>query len=548
MAPYFHAVAVDYDGTLTREPRPTDAVLAAVRAVRERGTHVLLVTGRIMDELRADFPDVDRHFDAIVAENGAVLVRGAQPARPLAPRVAPALEHALSTRGVPVRAGQVLLAMDGVWDEVVTAEIARLGLECQLMRNRGALMVLPSGVTKGSGLVAALTELGISAHNTVGIGDAENDHSLLDVCEIGVAVENAVPSLKRLADVVLAAPDGAAVAAFLTVPLLEDLRGIEPRRRVVTIGTFADGSPATIPAARVNLAIHGASGSGKSYIAGLIAEQLVAMGYTLCILDLEGDHLAIGELHGVIAAGGRERLPSPEHVGRLLRQGFTSVVIDLSLQHDHAKRSYAASVLEELRRTREERGLPHWIIVDEAHVPMTRELQGWWCGDTGERGFCLVTYRPDLLCPGTAEGVQIILTLGTDGSATIERRGSGDPRPFTSSARATAHIRHWHKYVAGQLPVYRRFYFRDPGGLTGRTAGNIPEFRDEVRRASWATLRHHAAGHELSRWLGDLTSDPATRTAIQTIEEAISACPDSGCAEPLRTRLVTAIEAQLRPR
>ncbi|MBX6330328.1 MAG: hypothetical protein IRY91_00625, partial [Gemmatimonadaceae bacterium] len=279
-----------------------------------------------------------------------------------------------------------------------------------------------------------------------------------------------------------------------------------------------------------------------------IAEQLVAMGYTLCILDLEGDHLAIGELHGVIAAGGRERLPTPEHVGRLLRQGFTSVVIDLSLHDDHAKRSYAAAVLEELRRTREERGLPHWIIVDEAHVPMTRELRGWWCGGTGERGFCLVTYRPDLLCPGTAEEAQIILTLGTDGSATIERRGSGAPRPFTSAARATAHVRHWHKYTAGQLPVHRRFYFRDPGGLTGRTAGNIPELRDELRRASWATLRHHAAGHELSRWLGDLTADPTTRAAIEAIEDAISACPDSTCAEPLRARLVTAIEEQLRPR
>ena len=38
------------------------------------------------------------------------------------------------------------------------------------------------GVSKGSGLFGGLGDLGISHHNTIAIGDAENDHSLLEAC------------------------------------------------------------------------------------------------------------------------------------------------------------------------------------------------------------------------------------------------------------------------------------------------------------------------------------------------------------------------------
>ena len=56
-------------------------------------------------------------------------------------------------------------------------------------------MVLPPGVNKASGLEAVLAELGLSRHNVVGVGDAENDHAFLDMCESSVAVANAMPTL-----------------------------------------------------------------------------------------------------------------------------------------------------------------------------------------------------------------------------------------------------------------------------------------------------------------------------------------------------------------
>jgi len=43
-----------------------------------------------------------------------------------------------------------------------------------------------------SGLDAALNAMGLSEHNVVGVGDAENDHAFLAHCEFSVAVANAL--------------------------------------------------------------------------------------------------------------------------------------------------------------------------------------------------------------------------------------------------------------------------------------------------------------------------------------------------------------------
>jgi hydroxymethylpyrimidine pyrophosphatase-like HAD family hydrolase len=227
MAAGFQAIAVDYDGTLTRTDRPAADVLAAIREQRERGRVVVLVTGRILSELRAVFPEVDEEFDAIVAENGAVLADD-DGVQDLVPPVDAALAQRLAHRDLSVRQGRVLLACDAEHVQAVTEEIVRLQLGCQLVHNRAALMVLPNGVTKGTGLMQALGNLGISRHSTLAVGDAENDHHLLEVCELGVAVGNAVAALKRRADVVLDESDGVGVAELLRGPLVSGERWVAP--------------------------------------------------------------------------------------------------------------------------------------------------------------------------------------------------------------------------------------------------------------------------------------------------------------------------------
>lgn len=56
MSGAFRAVAVDFDGTLTLGGRPSAGVLDAIADARRRGVRVLLVTGRILTELRECSP------------------------------------------------------------------------------------------------------------------------------------------------------------------------------------------------------------------------------------------------------------------------------------------------------------------------------------------------------------------------------------------------------------------------------------------------------------------------------------------------------------
>src|SRR3990172_13211247 len=68
----YHALACDYDGTLASHGRVDAATIAAVQQLRRSGRKLILVTGRIMEELAEVFPEHD-FFHAIVAENGALL-------------------------------------------------------------------------------------------------------------------------------------------------------------------------------------------------------------------------------------------------------------------------------------------------------------------------------------------------------------------------------------------------------------------------------------------------------------------------------------------
>ena len=93
--------------------------------------------------------------------------------------------------------------------------IRDLGLELQIIFNKGAVMILPAGVNKASGLTAGLDELGLSPHNVAGIGDAENDHAFLRLCGASAAVANALPSLKTECDLVTRGGRGAGVVEVI---------------------------------------------------------------------------------------------------------------------------------------------------------------------------------------------------------------------------------------------------------------------------------------------------------------------------------------------
>ena len=163
----------------------------------------MLVTGRRVEELLKVCPAIAL-FDLVVAENGAVVY---DPARReevvLGAPVPKSLVERLRERSVaPLEVGKVLVATHDPHGAVVFDVIRELGLELQVIVNRSSIMVLPPGINKATGLEVALHKLGLSQHEAVAIGDAENDHSFLRYCECGVAVANAVPSIKAAAELV----------------------------------------------------------------------------------------------------------------------------------------------------------------------------------------------------------------------------------------------------------------------------------------------------------------------------------------------------------
>ncbi len=536
------AIGIDFDGTLTDLDRPAEDTLASLHEARAAGIKLVLVTGRILAELRGVFPDVANFFDALVLENGAVLARR-RSVRPLVAPIPLELDEALLHRDVAFRRGQVLLATTQRYAPVVLEEISRLGLECALVRNRGELMIVPAGVTKGTGLSAALAGLGISPHDAAGIGDAENDHSLLNACEIGVAVANAVPALKAHADLVLAEPAGRGVVSFLRGPWLRGEQPIHSGRWQVTIGRFPDGSPVLVPSSGVNVLFTGKTLVGKSFAAGLFAERLLARRYSLCVIDPEGDHLGLGGLHGCMIVGGRDPLPRPEQLSELFQPTFSSIVVDLS-QHPRAQRTdETARLLAALQRQREESGFPHWIFFDEAHAALAPNGAACVGFLPEQKGFCFITFQPEHLCEKARQSIDLVITVEGRGQGRLLRRGEDPPgRAFAFEERITGHVRHRHKYLHADLPLERRFYFCRVDGATGRSAGNLEEFQDELRRCPKDVLRHHVPRHDFSRWLLDVIQDSELGSRVQMIEGDFLAEGLSGRTDALRGELLEEIE------
>jgi hydroxymethylpyrimidine pyrophosphatase-like HAD family hydrolase len=572
-SPYFKAIAIDFDGTLAEGGAPSPSVLAAVRSARDLGLRLLLVTGRTLTGLWQVFPDVDEHFDLTVAENGAIL-RAAEGHRRLARPVDPELAIALQGRGISVQAGEVILACDAVHDAEAFEEIRRLDLDCQLIRNRGALMAVPAGVTKASGLGAGLRELGLSAHSAIAIGDAENDLAMLEACELGVAVANSVPIVRQRADLVLDVGDGHGVTTFLEGPIVQGTHSIHPDRWRIRLGMFDDGEPATLPSSQINLLVTGASQSGKSYLAGLITEQLIRLRYSVLVIDPEGDHVRLGELPDVLVVGSREGLPSPERLANLLGLRLGSVVADLSFLSREEANRYLREVAPCVERQRLQKGAPHWVVIDEAHGTLGAGGAVAQYLAPGVTGYLLVTYRPWEIAAEALSGLDAMIAVaggqqsgisniakamagfagedpagvmaGLEGAgperALLASRGEGT-RTLQVGRRTTSHVRHWHKYATVEQPAQTRFYFRrGPGEGIVAVAGNLQEFHRELTHCDAEVVLHHARRHDFSRWILGVFRDSVLATAIEAIEAEASTTGVS--SNSIRHELLSAVEAR----
>lgn len=223
-------LACDYDGTLAHDGVLDEATAAALDRFRASGRRLVMVTGRELPDLQSVCQVLDK-FEWIVAENGALLYRPADYfSRLLCASASAALAQRLGeAQAQPLSVGRAIIATREPHETLVIELIKNLGLELQVIFNKGAVMVLPTGVNKATGLTAALKEMEIDPRNVVAIGDAENDHAFLSYCGIGVAVGNALPMLKERADLVMEGKRGFGVTELIDRILATDLADLPAR-------------------------------------------------------------------------------------------------------------------------------------------------------------------------------------------------------------------------------------------------------------------------------------------------------------------------------
>ena len=556
----------DYDGTIARDSRCAPSTIEALKSVRASGRRLILATGRQLPELQQVFPE-HTIFDRIVAENGAVLYRPAsQDFKVLAEPPAPEFVNELRRRGVqPLAVGECIVATWHPFESTVLDVIREQGLELQVIFNKNAVMVLPSGVNKASGLQVALKELALSPHNAVGAGDAENDHIFLAMCECSVAVDNALPAVKERCDMVTARSHGAGVEELIEKLLVDDLASVHGRlrRHQIMLGRTEDGGEFCVEAYGPRLAIAGPSGGGKSSAVAALVERLAEKKYQICLFDPEGDY---DEFERFVTLGGPQRVPGISEVLEVLNTVEHSLSVNLLGVPLADRPSLFLSLLSRVQELRAKTGRPHWIIIDEAHhlLPATLDSTNLTMPKDLST-FALVTVHPEQVARTILGSVNGLIAIGGDPASVIDQFsiGSGKdlrPRSMPGPPREPGEVlawwfndtqqpvlvkidpakaelrRHRRKYEMGELGEDKSFYFRGPAGKLNLRAQNMKMFAQLAEGVDEDTWVHHLRKADYSKWLRNAVKDTAIADEVADIEK-----DDQLNAVESRTQILNAI-------
>ena len=540
----YQVIATDYDGTIATHGVVDHDTIDALERLRKSGRQIVLVTGRELEDLLRIFPRAEL-FDRIVAENGAIVYNPSDRRVTQLGEPPPlALVDALRTRGVePLSVGHVILSSWEPNEAAVLDEIRKLGLELQVIFNKGAVMVLPAGVNKASGLDAALGQLSLSRHNAVGVGDAENDHAFLKTCECAVAVANALPTVKEHADIVTHGERGAGVIELIDRVLASDLADVIPipERHLLTIGETQAGERLGAPVYGNTVMISGSSGSGKSTLATALLEQLAARNHQFCLIDPEGDFSA---LESAIVLGDAQRAPSATEMLDVLAHPQRNLVVCLLGLPLDDRPPYFQELLSHLMAFRGRVARPHWLVLDEAHhlLPAT-----WTPADGNVPALetaLLITVHPEQVAQSVLAQVDLLVAVGAAAGESVDAFAGavGKERPDRPPQNAGEALvwqlpdrgvvavrlevpqgerqRHRRKYAEGTLGPDKSFYFTGPAHRLNLRAQNLAMFTQIADGIDDETWLHHLRRGDYSRWIRDAIKDDEMAEEVAAIERA----------------------------
>jgi hypothetical protein len=206
-----------------------------------------------------------------------------------------------------------------------------------------------------------------------------------------------------------------------------------------------------------------------------------------------------------------------------------------------------------LATLRRQTGLPHKILIDEAHYYLG-EPDGRHLIDAELAGYILVTYRVSgidqqvcaandtvvivtretdpqeqatlrSICEGTAgsvpEGIFQDLSLSEAALLPGAEESHGAIRRFQIAPRLTSHVRHRTKYLDMPIAEPQAFVFT-ADGTPGPRARSLKDFVDLLGRLSDAELLPHLRRHDFSRWLEHVFRDCPLATHVKAIENRVA--------------------------
>ena len=544
---WYLVLACDYDGTVATHGVIVAETVKALERCLKSGRKLVLVTGRELPELLEICPAISL-FEWVVAENGALLYRPAtREERSLGSPPPADFVQALRDRGAsPLSTGRVIVSTWEPHEKTVLATIRDFGLELQVIFNKGAVMILPSGINKATGLAEALKEMKISPHNVVAVGDAENDHALLASCEAAVAVANATEQLKPRADLVTVKDHGAGVAEVVERLLKDDLADLEPRltRHCVLLGHDGRDREFRLSSHHGNILVAGGSGGGKSTLATAFIERLIEARYQVCIVDPEGDYEAFER---AVVCGNADQPPTADNVLRLLEMSEEHVIANLIGVPIQDRPASFLSLLTRLQELRTRTARPHWIVVDEAHhvLPSSWEPASLALPQQLQRTM-FITLTPDLLSPAALPTIDTVIAVGDApeklfaafSSASGLPGPSVEPTelahgemlvwPVASNRRPekvklmpghSVRRRHSRKYAEGELEPDRSFYFRGPEDKLNLRAQNLITFLQMAEGVDDETWLFHLQRGDYSKWFREAIKDQKLADEAANVEQ-----------------------------
>jgi hypothetical protein len=419
-------------------------------------------------------------------------------------------------------------------------------------------MVLPSGINKASGLLAACEELGISPHNVVAIGDAENDHAFLQAAGCGVAVANALPALKANASFVTKASRGGGVAELMALIETQDGALMPPVRHGIVAGV-ADSQDMAIASCGRAVLIAGRSGIGKSTLATALTERMCEKQFQFCVFDPEGDYQ---ELEHAVVTGDAKTPPTQDAVFGILEKPTNNVVVNTLALEMQERPTFFSQLLPRLLAMRARLARPHWLIIDEAHhlLPagrsdVTTALPGAFTATI------FITVHPEAVSPAALQSVDTVIALGDHARDVISRfcnaigiavpalppppagdevlfwrRSEGAPFAVKVRGPKQAHKRHTRKYAQGELAEEQNFYFRGPGNRLNLRAQNTTIFLQIAEGLDDETWAFHLRRGDYSTWFREMIKDPELADEIAVVEGDLSLLPAES-----RTRIKEAV-------